>query len=543
MKNKKGFTLIELLGVIVLITVILALAMVTLSGISKKRKEQAWGEVKEEAITAAKEYFTANEHYMTDCSSANCGLLVSVGTLVKQDYLNKVINPISGDAVPDCDLIYIYKTSDGKYNTSYYEKGDLDSLKENGYITDQQKKEINKFFNNKCSQDKDTIVAMSIPLIEDQSKEEVPEDKCNDCSCNSSLCPPTITEPPVCEDCSCDLTKCPPTTQCPSYKYIKTNENCDNISSDDKRWQNYADFIKDKNGWTNTNVCINLTFNDNTTEWHWGANQNNAYGANDWNINESKKYTGNENMPMYAETYRWGKVFIEGTNQKECITNKMFIDKTPPKINGTNNGNEFNIFASDSASGVNKIAYKIDNSDWVFESFDVVKQKSFKNLSTNKTKNDTFVIYLRAYDLAGNKSDITKISYTNDVNSVDVNPYELAGKYFKLKFNLRWKVNGVVKNAYQFAYWKATKTDDTTNNKTDADRKEVCGDQPPKGTKIYYTNDAVTGRLYMRYQKQYYCFAVRPYRKTVDSNINRWTVQYKHAKTTGTVDSSNYNGD
>ena len=47
----------------------------------------------------------------------------------------------------------------------------------------------------------------------------------------------------------------------------------------------------------------------------------------------------------------------------------------------------------------------------------------------------------------------------------------------------------------------------------------------------------------MRYQKQYYCFAVRPYRKTVDSNINRWTVQYKHAKTTGTVDSSNYNGD
>ena len=46
----------------------------------------------------------------------------------------------------------------------------------------------------------------------------------------------------------------------------------------------------------------------------------------------------------------------------------------------------------------------------------------------------------------------------------------------------------------------------------------------------------------MKHQRQYYCFAVRPYRNKEITEINRWTIQRKHAKTVGTINSSNYNG-
>ncbi len=92
MKKRNGFTLIELLVTIALMLSILGIAVVSLINISNKKKEEAWQQVKGQIETAAVEYFTANE-YLFEGLNENVSGSISVGTLVNQDYLNKITDP------------------------------------------------------------------------------------------------------------------------------------------------------------------------------------------------------------------------------------------------------------------------------------------------------------------------------------------------------------------------------------------------------------------------------------------------------------------
>lgn len=107
-KEQKGFTLVELLVTIALMLSILGIAIVSFINISNKKKEESWKQVKSQVETAAAEYFASNEYFLTSLGNGQAGI-VSVGTLVSQDYLNKVTNPITGESVNNCDIVIVQK--------------------------------------------------------------------------------------------------------------------------------------------------------------------------------------------------------------------------------------------------------------------------------------------------------------------------------------------------------------------------------------------------------------------------------------------------
>lgn len=117
MKKKNGFTLIELLVVIALMLSILGIAIVSLTGISDKKKKEAWKEVINQIETAATEYFTANEYLFEGLENGSTGT-ISVGRLVNEDYLNVVTNPVTEKKISKCAIVNITKDGE-KYNATF----------------------------------------------------------------------------------------------------------------------------------------------------------------------------------------------------------------------------------------------------------------------------------------------------------------------------------------------------------------------------------------------------------------------------------------
>lgn len=113
MRNKKGFTLIELLVVIALMLSILGIAIVSLVSTSNKKKEEAWRQVKSQIETVAEEYVNTNS-YMFESFESDVTGKISVGTLVNEDFLNKITNPKTGKSISYCTIINIGK-SGNKY--------------------------------------------------------------------------------------------------------------------------------------------------------------------------------------------------------------------------------------------------------------------------------------------------------------------------------------------------------------------------------------------------------------------------------------------
>lgn len=108
MSKNKGFTLVELLVVIVLISSITTIAIVSFNNISNTKKKEAYEIVKTQVETAAEQYFSSNE-YLLSSIDQNGFARISIGKLVSSDYLNKIINPVTGEAVSYCNYIDVKK--------------------------------------------------------------------------------------------------------------------------------------------------------------------------------------------------------------------------------------------------------------------------------------------------------------------------------------------------------------------------------------------------------------------------------------------------
>lgn len=117
--KKKGFTLIELLVVIILMLSLLGIAIVSYINISNNKKEEAWKMVKKQIEEAAKEYFISNEYLYENMDYGATGF-ISVGKLVDEDYLSKVVNPKTNKAISYCALVKITKKENG-YDSSFDE--------------------------------------------------------------------------------------------------------------------------------------------------------------------------------------------------------------------------------------------------------------------------------------------------------------------------------------------------------------------------------------------------------------------------------------
>lgn len=174
--------------------------------------------------------------------------------------------------------------------------------------------------------------------------------------------------------------------------------------------------------------------------------------------------------------------------------------------------------------------YSFDKTNWV-------KYPHGDILLINWTGSRKVYAYVKGTTTNSEISEAT--GYCNK-DGVSVSPNALEGTYFKLKFTLPNNPSGVTNGKYEYIYWGAVATNDTENKQSSQTNK--CNLTKDLINKRKTITTPTTEKLYMKYQRQYYCFAVRPYRNKEITEINRWTIQRKHAKTVGTINSSNYNG-
>ena len=122
--NKKGFTIIELLVTIAIIISLTAIVVVAVLNVSNKNKEQAYERVKQEVINAGESFFETNEYLFDTLADGTSGK-ITVGKLVKDDYLNKVTDPRDGNKVNYCDYVEVTKTGN-TFTTKYVESDETE---------------------------------------------------------------------------------------------------------------------------------------------------------------------------------------------------------------------------------------------------------------------------------------------------------------------------------------------------------------------------------------------------------------------------------
>ncbi len=93
MKNKKGFTLVELLAVIVLLGVLIAIAVPSVLGISKKIKENMYDAKLKTIEVAAEAWADDNKSKCDSLKTMSISQLIGEGYLKADDKSGNILNP------------------------------------------------------------------------------------------------------------------------------------------------------------------------------------------------------------------------------------------------------------------------------------------------------------------------------------------------------------------------------------------------------------------------------------------------------------------
>lgn len=137
MKNNKGFTLVELIITIVIMIALLAIAIISFVNISNRKKEEAYSDVKKQIEQAAEDFFEVNKYFLNGLEDNNkdSNTKVSLGKLVKEDYLNSVTNPIDNKKLSYCSYVLVTKIN-GSYKYEFVKTDDnTDTCDTSDYIT------------------------------------------------------------------------------------------------------------------------------------------------------------------------------------------------------------------------------------------------------------------------------------------------------------------------------------------------------------------------------------------------------------------------
>src|SRR5574344_1966516 len=118
MKNKRGFTLVELLGLIVILAVIAAITIPTVTGIIKKNKEKAYNATVATIIDASKKWSSDNSSMVSDTGDSYVRLATLTEGYIDQDEL---INPITNNTMDGCVKIS-HSDTYNQYEYSYETK-------------------------------------------------------------------------------------------------------------------------------------------------------------------------------------------------------------------------------------------------------------------------------------------------------------------------------------------------------------------------------------------------------------------------------------
>jgi prepilin-type N-terminal cleavage/methylation domain-containing protein len=117
MMKKKGFTLVELLGGIVILSIILLIAVPTISNITNRQKAKAYNTQVSLILAKAQDWALKNVNNLAPDNGIN---FVDLSSLVSQGYVdNTSINdPRNGTNMNGC-IVIAYNTSTSQYDYSY----------------------------------------------------------------------------------------------------------------------------------------------------------------------------------------------------------------------------------------------------------------------------------------------------------------------------------------------------------------------------------------------------------------------------------------
>lgn len=127
MKNKKGFTLIELLGVIILLAIILALAVVSYNKYLEGAKKKSFGIVTKSLETAAKSAYadcisnSSNNpfcQYHGELDSKYTYQIIYLSELIENSYIDEIKNPYDSEQLCDSSLSYVYVSNKSDSNVN-----------------------------------------------------------------------------------------------------------------------------------------------------------------------------------------------------------------------------------------------------------------------------------------------------------------------------------------------------------------------------------------------------------------------------------------
>lgn len=115
---KKGFTLVELLGVFAIISMIVLLAVPSVTNMLKQSEQDQYKNFENDIFLAAEAYLSSNSDIYLELKEANKTTYVTIKTLLYADYLDSTLkNPKTGDtlyAAEEYNKVILVKMNDKK---------------------------------------------------------------------------------------------------------------------------------------------------------------------------------------------------------------------------------------------------------------------------------------------------------------------------------------------------------------------------------------------------------------------------------------------
>ena len=131
-KNNLGFTLIELLITVAIMLSILIISITSITGVDKRKKEEAYRQVKNTIETAAEQYINSNEYLFKGTNNSK----IPLKYLINNGFLNKIVDPRNGEAINECAYVKIESSGKtfkvGEFKNEVSSDCSLDTVRGNG---------------------------------------------------------------------------------------------------------------------------------------------------------------------------------------------------------------------------------------------------------------------------------------------------------------------------------------------------------------------------------------------------------------------------
>ena len=150
-KLKRGFTLVELLAAITILGILTTISIIGISSVIKRGQKQYYISQEDNMVVAARSYAEKNPQYLPKVSGQT--LKVPLKDLVKNKYIDKVVNYQKHNCDENASYVQIFKYQDDYYYVPYLscEPYYSDPLASNSSFKNFEITFTNKLFNAKAS--------------------------------------------------------------------------------------------------------------------------------------------------------------------------------------------------------------------------------------------------------------------------------------------------------------------------------------------------------------------------------------------------------